>query len=234
MQRFAGGGGVLALRCRDVDQDMATISVSRSIYRAKGGQSLYQDTKTPKGRRLISLTPSTVLLLRSLRERQEADGLLQGYVVNGDSPVFCYRARSPILPRAFSGAFRKIMRRAGMEGFRLHDARHAHASLMLRQGVHPKVVQERLGHAKVGTTLDIYSHVTPGLQEAAAQRFEEGLTAARTSEPTPNSVSSQNCCQRAKRKPQGHHWGLLLYLKFGAEDGIRTHDPLLGKEMLYR
>ena len=54
--------------------------------------------------------------------------------------------------------------------------------MMLRQGVHPKIVQERLGHAKVGTTLDIYSHVTPGLQEAAALRFDEGLVGAREPE----------------------------------------------------
>ncbi len=182
-------GEVLALRWRDVDLDMATISVSRSIYRAKGGQSLYQDTKTAKGRRLVSLTPSTVLLLRSLRERQEADGILQGCQVTEDNPVYRYRDGSSILPRAFSSAFRKIMRRAGLEGYRLHDARHAHATLMLRQGVHPKVVQERLGHAKVGTTLDIYSHVTPGLQEAAALRFEEGLTEARKADPTTNPVS---------------------------------------------
>ena len=182
-------GEVLGLRWRDVDTDMATVSVSRSIYRAKGGQSLYQDTKTARGRRMVSLTPSTVILLRSLRECQEADGLLQGYVINGDSPVFRYRDGAPILPRAFSGAFQKIMRRAGLEGYRLHDARHAHATLMLRQGVHPKIVQERLGHAKVGTTLDTYSHVTTGLQEAAALRFEEGLTAARTPELVPNPDS---------------------------------------------
>ena len=63
------------------------------------------------------------------------------------------------------------------------SARHAHATLMLRQGVHPKIVQERLRHAKVGTTLDIYSHVTPGLQEAAALRFDEGLDGTKHPEP---------------------------------------------------
>ena len=65
------------------------------------------------------------------------------------------------------------MRRNGLEGIRLHDARHSHATLMLKQGVHPKVVQERLGHATISTTLDLYSHVTPGLQEAAAEGFDE-------------------------------------------------------------
>ena len=63
-----------------------------------------------------------------------------------------------------------------------------HATLMLRQGVHPKIVQERLGHAKVGTTLDIYSHVMPGLQQAAALCFEESVAAFADSEPSAEAV----------------------------------------------
>jgi len=59
---------------------------------------------------------------------------------------------------------------------RLHDARHIHASLLLKQGVHPKVVQERLGHSSISITLDTYSHVTPGLQKAAAERCDEILS----------------------------------------------------------
>ena len=171
-------GELLALRWSDVDLEMATVSVNRTIYRAKGGLSVFAEPKTPKGRRLVSLTPSSVLLLQALQERQGVDGLIQGYKVNGDSPIFRYCDGSPILPRAFSGAFRKIMHRAGLEGYRLHDTRHAHATLMLRQGVHPKVVSERLGHARISITLDTYSHVTPGLQEAAALRFDEGLATA--------------------------------------------------------
>jgi len=58
---------------------------------------------------------------------------------------------------------------------RLHDLRHTHATLMLKEGVHPKVVSERLGHASVVITLDTYSHVLPGLQEEAALKFEQGL-----------------------------------------------------------
>ena len=61
-------------------------------------------------------------------------------------------------------------------------------TLMLRQGVHPKIVQERLGHANVGTTLDIYSHVTTGLQQAAALRFEESLSTYADSEPSVEAV----------------------------------------------
>ena len=65
--------------------------------------------------------------------------------------------------------------RAGIKVIRLHDARHTHASLMLKQGIHPKVVQERLGHSTISITLDTYSHVAPGLQEAAAKRFDDAL-----------------------------------------------------------
>ena len=67
------------------------------------------------------------------------------------------------------------MRKAGLRPIRLHDARHTHASIMLKQQVHPKIVRERLGHANISVTLDTYSHVAPGLQHAAAQSFDEAF-----------------------------------------------------------
>ena len=86
-------------------------------------------------------------------------------------PLAVNHGISFVLPHAFI----KTVRHIGLEGIRFHDLRHTHASLMLKQGVHPKIVSERLGHATIGITLDTYSHVTPGLQEAAALKFEEGL-----------------------------------------------------------
>ncbi|MFC2005196.1 site-specific integrase [Chloroflexota bacterium] len=73
---------------------------------------------------------------------------------------------------AITLAFRRITNKAGLKDLRIHDLRHTHASLMLTAGVHPKVFSERLGHANIGITLDIYSHVLPGLQEAAAEKFD--------------------------------------------------------------
>jgi len=67
------------------------------------------------------------------------------------------------------------VRRLGLQGVRFHDLRHTHATLMLKEGIHPKIVSERLGHSTIGITLDTYSHVTPGLQEAAALKFEQCL-----------------------------------------------------------
>ena len=83
---------------------------------------------------------------------------------------------SLLLPDTVTHAFRRIADRAGVLGFRLHDLRHTHANLLLQQNVHPKVVQERLGHANISATLDIYSHVLPGIQEEAARRYEQALS----------------------------------------------------------
>ena len=80
----------------------------------------------------------------------------------------------PLLPQ-ITYSWIKLVRRTGLKSIRLHDARHSHASLMLKQGIHPKVVQERLGHSSIQVTLDTYSHVAPGMQEAAAARFDEML-----------------------------------------------------------
>lgn len=77
------------------------------------------------------------------------------------------------MPNSITHACTKLARRCGLQGVRLHDARHTHASLLLKQGVHPKIVQERLGHGSIQITLDTYSHVASGLQQAAADRFDK-------------------------------------------------------------
>ena len=85
-------------------------------------------------------------------------------------PIRCCRP-----PNTVSKKFSELVKKAGIPPVRLHDLRHTHATLMLKEGAHPKVVRERLGHASVVISLDTYSHVLPGLQEEAALKFEEGL-----------------------------------------------------------
>lgn len=92
--------------------------------------------------------------------------------------VFSHHDGSPLDPSTISHAFAKITCRAGLPGIRFHDLRHTHASLMLQNGVHPKIASERLGHSSIAITLDAYSHVLPGLQEAAALRFDDALQGA--------------------------------------------------------
>ena len=89
--------------------------------------------------------------------------------------MFTNELGDPIHPDTVTHAWTKLVRKLGLKGIRLHDSRHTHASLMLSQGIHPKIVQERLGHANIQITLDTYSHVLPGLQEAAAKAFDDGL-----------------------------------------------------------
>jgi len=69
--------------------------------------------------------------------------------------------------------YRKIVEASGLPYIRFHDLRHTHATLMLQQGVHPKVVSERLGHSTIGITMDTYTHVLPNMQKEAAQQFEQ-------------------------------------------------------------
>ena len=80
-----------------------------------------------------------------------------------------------LLTNSVTHAWMKLVRRCGLPGIRLHDSRHTHASLLLKQGVHPKIVQERLGHGSIQITLDTYSHVVPSMQQAAADEFDKIL-----------------------------------------------------------
>ena len=113
-----------------------------------------------------------------------------GMFLRGDGLVFSQYDGKPLLPDTVTRVWIKLVRRNGLTGIRLHDARHTHASLMLKAGIHPKIVQEPLGHASIQITLDTYSHVAPSLQAAAALRFDEGL-APRPPEKTQQRVATE-------------------------------------------
>ena len=98
-----------------------------------------------------------------------------GIPLKDEDLVFSHPDGKPLLPNTVTHAWIKLVRQSGVKSLILHDARHSHASLMLKQGIHPKVVQERLGHSSIQITLDTYSHVSPGIQEAAAKRFDEAF-----------------------------------------------------------
>ncbi|MFC1933652.1 tyrosine-type recombinase/integrase [Chloroflexota bacterium] len=167
---------LLALRWCDIDLLLCQASVTRTLHQLHNREFVVRQPKTAKGRRLIALSPSTVQVLREHREAQEKLRQSLDMTLSDDDLVFCKIDGKPLLPDSITQAWRNLARRTGLKGIRLHDARHSHASLMLKQGIHPKIVSERLGHATIAITLDTYSHVVPGLQEAAALRFDEALT----------------------------------------------------------
>ena len=84
----------------------------------------------------------------------------------------------PWEPDSFTTAFRAFAQSAGFLGLRFHDLRHGHATHLLAQNTHPKIVSERLGHSTIGITLDTYSHVVPSMQEDAARKADETLRVA--------------------------------------------------------
>ena len=167
---------LLALRWSDLDLLLCQVYVTRSLHVLTGSKVVFRPPKTAKGRRMIALSPSAVSVLRKHKEKQEMEGISLGKILTKEDLVFSHFEGKPLLPNTVTHAWIKLVRRTGLKAIRLHDARHTHASLMLKQGAHPKVVQERLGHSGIQITLDTYSHVAPGLQEAAAQRFDEVLT----------------------------------------------------------
>ena len=125
---------------------------------------------------MIALSPSVTLVLREHKEQQEVTRAQLETLLKDDDLVFSTVDGNPLRPNTITRAWTVLAARAGLKVIRLHDARHTHASIMLKQGIHPKIVQERLGHSSIAITLDTYSHVSPGLQEAAAKRFDEAFT----------------------------------------------------------
>jgi integrase len=166
---------ILALRWCDVDAIYSQVYVSRSLHHLRDGSIVFRQPKTAKSNRTIALPPSTSLMLKDYQVSQNGLHLLNGKALTNESLIFCHIDGSPLLPDTVTHAWIKLVRRYGLKSIRLHDARHSHASLMLKQGIHPKIVQERLGHSSIQITLDTYSHVAPGMQEAAAVRFDEAI-----------------------------------------------------------
>ena len=166
-------GEFLALRWRNVDLEMPCFFVVETAYKLNGTWIIRQP-KTPKSRREVALPSSLAILLREYKARKELERLLLGKRLTDDDFVFADASGAPLNPDTVTHAFGKLIRKAGLH-VRLHDLRHTHATLMLKDGIHPKIVQERLGHSNIATTLNIYSHVLPGLQEAAAERFDKLL-----------------------------------------------------------
>jgi integrase len=167
---------LLGLSWRHVDLLYSQINIDRGLHWTKNEGYIFTQPKSSKSRRTIALSPSLVLLLKEHKEKQECARLLIGKPLTEDDLVFAHEDGSPLFPNSVSRAWVLLASKVGIKPIRFHDARHSHASLLLKQGAHPRVVQERLGHSTIATTLDVYSHVTPGLQEAVAARFDEAMS----------------------------------------------------------
>ncbi len=165
-------GEILGLFWSDLDIPNRMVRVRRSLVTGYG--QTYEAPKTKRSRRSIALTTKATTALIEHRVRQNQKGIQ----AEGDTPVFTNNIGSPLHPKnLMDRSFKPLLRKAGLPDTTFHAAtRHTAASLMLTQGVHPKVVQEMLGHATITITLDTYSHLLDGMGSTGASALDDALS----------------------------------------------------------
>jgi integrase len=165
-------GEALGLEWADVDLDGGRVSVRQTLQRRRGAGFVLVPPKTPRSRRSVLLTGLAVIALREHRCRQTAK-------FGDDSRfVFTNRTGGPLDGSRATTGLAKALLEAGLPRVRVHDLRHTTASVLLEMGVHPKIVQDLLGHSTIAVTMDTYSHVAPGLHLEAIQKLDLLLSPA--------------------------------------------------------
>jgi integrase len=166
-------GELLALRWEDVDLNEGVIRIRRTLTRS-GGRIALGEPKTKGSRRPVHLTSAAVEALRSHLEWQLEEIERLGDLYRDNGLVFTSQVGTLINPTNLRRrSFAPLLERAGLPQIRFHDLRHTCATLLLTRNVHPKYVQELLGHATVAITLDTYSHVIPGMGNHTARAMED-------------------------------------------------------------
>jgi integrase len=169
-------GEILGLKWSDLDWDTRRIHVQRQVQRRKGEGLVFCEPKSASGRRVIVLGQSTIDKLREYKNIQQHERMLAGDKWQEHDLMFPSPIGKPLDPSNIVKAYKHSLKAAGLPEIRFHDLRHSAATLMLQQGINPKIVQERLGHSDISLTLNTYSHVLPHMQEEAAEKMDELLT----------------------------------------------------------
>jgi integrase len=169
-------GEIAALRWRSVDFATGQIAIVESVEQMNGSIR-YKEPKSGRAR-TVAISATVADELRRHRIEQAQRLLRLGIGLSDDSFVVCQADGRGMQPTFITHEWVRLIRNTGLPRLRFHDLRHAHATHLLSSGVHPKVASERLGHSKVGITMDLYSHVMPGMQADAAARVDDALRIA--------------------------------------------------------
>ncbi len=168
-------GELLGLRWEDVDLDRGIVRVRRQLTRTRDGL-LFTAPKRGKSRG-VRITQGAVGALSDHRRRQNEDRLRLGTLWQDGGLVFTSTVGTPVgIGNLTYRSFRPLLERAGLPRIRVHDLRHTAATLLLGKGVHPKIVQEMLGHSTIAQTMDTYSHVLPDMQDGAVAAMQDALS----------------------------------------------------------
>jgi integrase len=167
---------LLGLRWQDVDIANEVIQVRQIVTYIVGEGLKFSEPKSEKSIRAIPLPGYAVEALKDQKEKHKLLVQFAGKKWQNHDLVFTTYHGKPITPRNLIRHFKQVLKDAELPDVRFHDfSRHTHATLLLSAGVHPKVVQERLGHSTITLTLDTYSHVTPTIQKEAAEKIQDLL-----------------------------------------------------------
>ena len=167
-------GEITALRWKSVDLDSGQLAVVASTEQTDSGQIREKDAKSGKTR-TVALPSLAIEELRRWRAAQAQELLRLGVRADDKWHVVTQADGSPLQPRSLTHVVSAFLKEWKVT---LHKLRHSHASHMLAAKVHPKIVQERLGHSSIAITLDIYSHLLPNMQGEAAAAVDDALRAA--------------------------------------------------------
>ncbi len=174
-------GELIGLKWQDINFKAGTLQVVRVLTRVPTKmpkrEHVYVEAepKTEKSRRSVLIAPFALEALKEHRVRQLAAKLKAGSNWQEHDYVFCTLHGTHLNPNHIVDEFKKLLKQAGLPNIRFHDLRHSAASLLLSLGIHPKVVQELLGHTQISITMDVYSHLLPGMQKDAMSKLDEAL-----------------------------------------------------------
>ncbi len=157
------------------DDEKGSLSVVSALHRIEGYGLVEAEPKTMSSRRSITLSPKTVDLLRAVRGTQELRRIEFGPLWHNSGFVFTHPDGTPLIPDQITQDFASVIKRFDLPHLTFHGLRHAYATLALKMNIHPKTVSEALGHSKIGITLDLYSHVLPGMQDELADAVADVL-----------------------------------------------------------
>jgi integrase len=177
-------GEALGLRWADVNWERGAVHISQTVIPDKanrGAAVIRSRTKTSAGARSVRLTPETLAVLIEHRDRQRFQRQAAGETWQDNDLIVCTGTGTPVNPNNVTRTYNRLVMLAGVPRIRVHDLRHTAATMLLRGGTSAKIVSERLGHATVSITLDLYSHVLPDMQEEAAATMSAMLAKGRGS-----------------------------------------------------
>lgn len=170
-------GEIFGLKWKDIDFNNQILSIRRTLQRIKNkGYVLLDATKTDGSRRSVTLTDSVIQLLKQIKDKQEKDKLIFGSAYDDQDLVFATPEGKFLNMENLTRNFGRMVKKLDVPYVRFHDLRHCHATILMLQGVHPKIVSERLGHSSTKLTMDTYSHVMPNMQREAAQKLDDFLS----------------------------------------------------------